>query len=317
MLWVSAEQVITATPWAPLIEALQQIFRDGCSMPQRLHYDVKVPGGSDATLLLMPAWQEGAFIGVKVVSVFPDNAERGEPAINGHYLLSCGQTGQLRALIDGGELTARRTAAASALAARYLARADAEELLMVGTGRLSINLIEAHSAVRPLKRIRLWGRSLAKSQQMAAELRDQGLAVEAVADLASACASADIISCATLSATPLVQGQWLKPGAHLDLVGAYKPNMRETDDESIRRAQVFVDTRAGASKEGGDIVIPLATGVLTPESIQADLYELCRGQHPGRQHPDEITLFKSVGASLEDLAAAVLVYRQLTEGNQP
>jgi ornithine cyclodeaminase len=249
-----------------------------------------------------------------MVSVFPGNAKRALPAIFGTYLLSSGATGEMLAAIDGGELTARRTAATSALAARYLARPDAAELLVCGTGRLSLNLLQAHTAIRPIKRIHIWGRNPAGAEKVAAEARELGLAAEAVFDIEAAARTADIVSCGTLSSEPLICGAWLKPGAHLDLVGGFKPSMRETDDEAIRRASVFVDTRAGAMKEAGDIVQPLESGVLNKDAIKAELAELVRGTRGGRSAAGEITLFKSVGAALEDLAGAILAYETVTGG---
>ncbi|MGV1767112.1 ornithine cyclodeaminase family protein [Rhizobium rhizogenes] len=308
MLVLNEEQTRTALAWPALIEAIASMFTGDCVMPVRHHHDMEVPGKSDATLLLMPAWLPGQYMGVKMVSVFPDNAIRALPAIFGTYLLSSGKTGEMLAVIDGGELTARRTAATSALAARYLARTDAEELLVCGSGRLSLNLIQAHAEGRSLKRIGIWGRDLDKAEHIASQAQALGLNVIAVTDLEAAARSADIISCGTLSSTPLIKGEWLKPGAHLDLVGGFKPDMRETDDTAIRRAEVFVDTRAGAMKEAGDIVQPLKSGVLTEDAIRAELSELVRGTKPGRSNDADITLFKSVGAALEDLAGAILAY---------
>jgi ornithine cyclodeaminase len=256
----------------------------------------------------------GRYAGVKIVSVFPDNSTRALPAIFGTYLLSSGRTGEMLAAIDGGELTARRTAATSALAARYLAHPEAEELLICGTGRLSLNMMQAHAQVRPLKRFLIWGRNGDSARRMADEAQALGLNAQAVSNLETAAGSADIISCVTLSSEPLVKGTWLKPGAHLDLVGGFKPDMRETDDAAIRRATVFVDTRAGAMKEAGDIVQPLKSGVLKEHDIHAELQELVRGAHPGRSCSEEITLFKSVGAALEDLAGAILAYEHVTGG---
>lgn len=308
MLVLDAAQTRAALPWDGLVKALADMFARGCVMPVRHHHDVEVPGEADATLLLMPAWQPGDYIGVKMVSVFPGNQARGLPAIHGSYLLSSGGTGELLAIVDGGELTARRTAAASALAARYLAREDASRLLMVGTGRLSTNVIEAHASVRPIRQVAIWGRDLKKAEATARDLDLKGIEVSVASDLASAAREADVISCATLSSEPLILGEWLKPGAHLDLIGAFKPTMRETDDRAVSRASIFVDTREGALSEGGDIVQPLRAGVITAEAIRADLFELARGDHVGRTAPEEITLFKSVGAALEDLAGAVLAF---------
>jgi ornithine cyclodeaminase/alanine dehydrogenase-like protein (mu-crystallin family) len=308
MLVLDETQTRAALAWPALIDAIAAMFTGTCVTPVRHHHEIEVPGEAHATLLLMPSWVPGEYTGVKVLTVYPDNTRRALPAIFGTYLLSSGKTGQMLAVVDGGELTARRTAATSALAARYLARADAEELLVCGTGRLSLNLMEAHSQVRPLKRIFVWGRNNENAEKTAAEARALGLNASAVTDLESAARRADMISCATLSSMPLVLGEWLKPGAHLDLIGGFKPDMRETDDTAIRRASVFVDTRAGAMKEGGDIVQPLATGVLKAEDIRAELSELVGNARPGRRSADEITLFKSVGAALEDLAGAILAY---------
>jgi ornithine cyclodeaminase len=316
MLVLDEEQTRAALPWPALIAAIDEMFRGDCVMPVRHHHHIEVPGERDATLLLMPAWLPSRYMGVKIVSVFPDNVERGLPAIFGSYLLSSATTGQLLAIIDGGELTARRTAAASALAAHHLARSNAQELLVCGTGRLSLNLLQAHAHGRRLTRISVWGRGHDKAEGIAAEARALGLAVQAVADLEAAARGADIISCATLSNQPLISGKWLKPGAHLDLIGAFKPNMREADDDAIRRAHVFVDTRAGAMSEGGDIAQPLASGLLTKEAICAELAELVRGAHPGRESDDEITLFKSVGAASEDLAGAILAYEGTRTGGR-
>lgn len=312
MLLLSQDETREALPFPELIDALAEMFRKGCEMPVRHHHDMKVPGEPEATMLLMPAWVPGEYAGVKIVNVAPGNAARGEPAISAEYLLSDARTGKMLALIDGGELTARRTAAASALAARYLARKEAEHLLIVGTGRLSLCLIEAHMAVRPIGKVSVWGRSMEKAAAIAATASDRfGVNAAAAANLDEAVGLADIVSAATLSNDPLIKGALLKPGAHVDLVGAFKPSMRESDDDAIRCSSVFVDTRDGCTKEGGDIVQPLTSGVLKMEDIKADLYDLTRGKHPGRGSDDEITLFKSVGAALEDLAGAILAYQSV------
>lgn len=308
MLVLTADQTAKALPWAKLIDAIAAMFASDCVMPVRHHHDVAVPGQADATLLLMPAWVPGRYIGLKLVSVFPDNHLNGLPAIHGSYLLSSGETGAMLAVVDGGELTARRTAATSALAARYLARNDAETMLVAGTGRLSLNLIQAHATVRPLKHFRIWGRNPANAEKTAEQARALGFDALASTDLEHDARQADIISCATLSENPLIRGAWLKPGAHLDLVGAFKPTMRESDDEAVRRADVYVDTRAGALSEAGDIVQPIASGALDVSDIRGELADLVTGKVPGRQSDAAITLFKSVGAALEDLAGAILAY---------
>ena len=303
---ISAGEVEAALDFESLVERLRQAFRRDTVSPVRHHHAIETAGAQDATLLLMPAWQPRHYIGIKSVTVFPDNAERGLPAVMGVYLLLDGKTGSPLALIDGPTLTVRRTAAASALASHYLSRPDSERLLMVGTGALAPNLILAHAAVRPICNVLIWGRNEDKAANLAKALDRKDFRVAHTTDLEEAARGAHIVSCATLSCDPLIQGAWLQPGQHLDLVGGYRPDMRETDDESVRRARVFVDTRAGATTEAGDIVQPLESGVLTPDDIAADLYELTRGDKAGRRYYDQITLFKSVGTAVEDLAAAQL-----------
>lgn len=298
------------TEFGPLVEAIRGMFCKDCVMPVRHHHTVKVPGEPDATALLMPAWTEGEYLGVKLVNVFPGNAARGLPAVSGVYVLFDGTTGQAVALIDGGELTARRTAAASALAADYLARKDASHLLVVATGRLAPNQIGAYCAVRDIRRVTVWGRNPDNAGKVVAAFEGSGLELVVATDLEAAVGEADIVSCATLAVDPIIRGEWLRPGVHLDLIGGFTPKMREADDECVRRATVFCDTRAGALAEAGDLVQPMERGVLKAEDIAADLYDLCRGRHPGRTSEDQITMHKATGAALEDLAAALLAYEQ-------
>lgn len=287
-----------------LVEALREAFRTGVEAPTRHRHRIPVPGAAAGTLLLMPAWQAGGHAGVKVVSVFPDNAARGLPSVQGAYVLLDATSGTPLALLDGAALTRWRTGAASALAASYLARPDSATLVMVGTGALAPHLVAAHGAVRPIREVRVWGRHPEKAAALAARLDTAARRTIAVADLERAVREADVVSCATLAREPLVHGEWLRPGTHLDLVGGFTPEMREVDDEAVRRARVFVDTRAGALAEAGDIVQPLRAGILREEDVAGDLEGLARGLCAGRRTPHEITLFKSVGTALEDLAAA-------------
>jgi len=320
MLTISAAEVDKALTFPGLVETLRIAFRDGAVQPVRHHHAVERPDGAASTLLLMPAWTDfnaagtsaGGHIGVKIVTVSPDNNAIAKPAVMGLYLLLDGVTGEPQALIDGQRLTQWRTACASALAASYLARKDASRLLVVGAGALSSFLAKAHAAVRPISSIRIWNRTPANAEKVAAALRAEGFPASAAGgDLEAELGEADIISSATISTTPLIKGALLRPGTHVDLVGGFTPQMRESDDDAISRARVYVDTRAGATKEAGDIVQPLASGVLKAEAIVGDLHELARGDKQGRQGDGEITLFKSVGAALEDLAAGVAVYKAL------
>ncbi|APH70345.1 ornithine cyclodeaminase family protein [Aquibium oceanicum] len=317
MRMIDTGAVDRALDFSSLVETLRDTFRDGAIQPVRHHHTIERPDGAASTLLLMPAWSDferagtsdGGFVGVKIVTVSPDNNAIGKPAVMGLYLLLDGRTGEPRALIDGQRLTQWRTACASALAASYLARQDASRLLVIGAGALAPFLAKAHSAVRPIREIRIWNRTPANAAKVAEALAADGLNAAVATDLAGEIGSADIVSSATISTDPLIEGRFLRPGTHVDLVGGFTPAMREADDEAIRRARVFVDTMAGATKEAGDIVQPLASGALLKEAIAADLFGLTRGEKNGRENRDEITLFKSVGAALEDLAAGIAVYR--------
>jgi len=307
MRTIDAAGVARALDYPSLIARLRKLFAEGCQAPLRHHHAIETPDGAGGIMLLKPAWQAGGRIAVKVVNIFAGNGARGLPAVSGTVMVFDATTGQPLAAIDGQSLTVRRTAAASALAADFLARAGASTLLMVGTGQLAPALIEAHGTVRRYARIEVWGRTPAKAAALAAALRRDGHDAAAATDLESAVRRADVISCATLAHAPLVQGAWLRPGAHLDLVGAFTPAMREADFEAMRRARVYVDTREGALAEAGEIVQAIAAGAMTAGDIAGELAELCRGSVPGRRNDEEITVFKSVGTALEDLAAAELV----------
>lgn len=301
--------------WKALIDGLDDAFRRGGESPPRPHYDIRVPGEPNGTLLLMPAWIEGHYIGLKTATVFPGNAARGAPSVNAQYQLFDAMNGRIVAILEGGALTARRTAAASALASRYLSRPQSRRLLVVGTGRLSVNLVEAHAAVRSLDEIVIWGRNTAKAEALAGELVEKGFPARPAVNLEQEVRVADIISCCTLSHEPLVEGKWLAPGTHLDLVGAFTPQMRETDDIALQRGTVFVDTFEGALAEAGEIVQAIERGALQRKDILASLFELARAEHCGRMFDEDITVFKSVGCSLEDLTAAVLCVERSAVGS--
>jgi ornithine cyclodeaminase len=294
-------------PWPALHDALQAIFRDGCAAPLRHAHPLPQNDAAEGTLLLMPAWQPHRYTGVKIVHVTPANARRpGLQAVHSVYLLSHGETGQPLCLLDGGTLTDRRTAAASVLAATYLARPDSHRLLLLGSGKVAHALAEAYAERFPLSEIRVWSRRAESAARLAATLAAAGLPARAVAEADPR--GADIVSAATLSTAPLFDGALVEPGTHVDLVGSFRRDMRESDATLLRRAQLFVDTRAGALAEAGDVVQAIAEGAIDEAHIQADLFALCRGEHPGRRDAAEITLFKSVGWAGEDLAAAVLAY---------
>lgn len=314
MIRIDNDQLLNLLDYPSLVKALQVAFQGQYTTPMRHHHDYANPAaGVDSTLLLMPAWDDGEFLGLKVVTISPQNKDRQLPSIQGSYTLFDLPTGRAILEMDAKVLTNLRTAAASALASQFLSRPDSQTLLMVGTGSLTPFLIAAHASNRPIQKVLLWGRNLERAKKIKADLQGHDFSITIMQDLSAGLAAADIISTATMSPTPLILGKWLKPGQHLDLVGSYRPNMREADDETIRRSSLFVDTMQGAPKESGDLAIPLKNEVCGLADIKADLFTLCRQQHPGRENAEEITFFKSVGHALEDLAAAKLVFQRINE----
>lgn len=315
--YLNAAQLRAALPYPALIAALKQAFVETIHAPVRHVHTVSEQEAT--TLLLMPVWQPAGNMGVKLVTVAPGNPQRHLPTVHSIFVLFDTQTGAPLALLDGEELTLRRTAAASALASGWLSRADSASLLLIGTGRLAPYLAAAHCAARPIRRIAVWGRSGDKALTTAGEIRTAGIpehvSVEAAPDLRQAIRAADIISCATTSKASIVPGAWVMPGTHVDLVGGFKPDMREADDELMGRAGVFVDTFAGALAESGDLLQPLASGRLRRAAIAAELADLAAGRHAGRADARQITVFKSVGTGIEDLCAANLAWAALRSGN--
>lgn len=300
--------VAAALPWDELIARVEEVVShpDGEAPPRTVHA-ISVPGGPDASLLMKPAWITGQVIGVKVVTVFPDNGAIDLPTIQAGLLLFDAGNGSLLGCCAANELTARRTAAASAAAAKRLARRDASRLLIVGSGALAPMAARAHASVRSYERIEVWARRAQRAEDVVADLVAAGLPAVVCHYLDEGVAEADVISTSTGATEPLVRGTLLQPGTHVDLVGAFNAAMRESDDDVIRRSSLFVDTRADAVL-AGDLASPLAAGQITEADIRADLAELIGGQHPGRVSDDEITVFKSVGIALEDVAAAQLAF---------
>ncbi|CAM5774707.1 ornithine cyclodeaminase [Labrys miyagiensis] len=310
---ITADEIDALLTFPELVEALREAFASDFVTPPRQHLEIGHGAGA-ATGLIMPSWTgnapgPGAFLGTKLVNVFPANGARGLPAVLGTYVLMSGETGAPLAAIDGTRLTHWRTAAASALAASYLARDDATTLAMVGAGALAPFLIRAHASQRPIREVTIWNHRAERAGHVAAELSREGVQVRYEPDLEKAVRGADIVSCATLSNLPLVRGDWLRPGTHLDLVGAFNLQMREADDEALRRAEIFIDTPS-ALTEGGDIAVAIQAGLIGPDDVGATLADLAHGRHKGRGAAEAVTLFKSIGSALEDLAAAILVWKK-------
>ncbi len=290
-----------------LIPAIKNMFIEGCVVPRRHNYILHDKAALSDTLLIMPAWQEGKYLGVKHVTVFPENSAKGIAGLYSTYTLFDLNNGKPLAFIDGDQITKRRTAAASALAASYLARKDAAHLLIVGAGNVASELAYAYAAVRPIKKVSVWNITAKNAQRLVAKLRQDGFDAQYEPDLSTAVKNADIVSCATLSRAPLILRQWLQPGTHLDLIGSFQPSMRETDDATFMDTAVFVDTTEALEK-AGDLLSPIKNKVFEPDRVISTLTDLCKQKHAGRLDDSEITVYKAVGSASEDLAAAILVY---------
>jgi len=285
-----------------LVPHLERAFAGPLEAPPRAHIDL--PGVDASTLLLMPAWRTGGNVGVKIVTVDPARSGRGHHAVNGVYVLLDADTGEPAALLGARTLTATRTAAVAALATSYLARPDAETLLMAGTGTLAPFLIRGHAAVRLIHRVLLWGRDGNKAAGLAGRLAAElpHLVFTVAEDLVDAVRSANIISCATASLEPYLPTEAVQPGTHVDLVGSFKPTMKEIAPALVTRAQVFVD-KMDALNESGDLIPALESGALQVSSV-CDLRTLLRHPERRRRDPNAITMFKAVGMAEADLASA-------------
>ncbi|MDT0539431.1 ornithine cyclodeaminase family protein [Croceitalea sp. P059] len=312
---IDSNFIESTTSFIELVKELDSAFSNNTTIvPKRHHHHFPNPEvKEESTLLIMPAWKPSEDAGIKIVTVSPKNEMFELPSIQGSYLYLDATTGLLKAIIEAKSLTVKRTAATSALASSFLSKKSASTLLMIGTGALSVNLIQAHAAVRPIKKVFVWGRTSTKAKLIAEKLNGEKIEVKAVSKIASVISKVDIVSCATLSKTPLVLGKYLRKGQHVDLVGAYRPNMREADNETIKKASIFIDSYSGGLNESGDILIPLKEGIISKDEIKAELFQLCSKQKKGRIDDDEITVFKSVGHALEDLVAARYYFNKMND----
>lgn len=305
--FLEAAKIEELHDYPALINELQLALKENQIVyPLRQHYSY----GEENTLLTMPSWQDGRDIGIKLVTVTPSNKNNNLPSIQGVVVYFDAQTGRPLALLDAAAITRKRTAAASALASKLLSRPDSSSLLVLGTGALAPELVKAHLAVRPIKQVYIWGRTFGKAKSVAEALRGEAISVQAIERITDVASSMSIISTATMAMTPLLTGAHLALGQHFDLVGSYKPDMREVNDEVISQAQIYVDNKVGALHESGDLCIPLANGVITEADIRGELFELCQQAVSGRENEEQITLFKSVGFALEDLVAARFYYER-------
>jgi ornithine cyclodeaminase len=310
MRHIDADTTHRLLDYRGLVEGLREMYRRGVDLTERKVLHQKLPDGSQNDWLILPAWQFGRHQGIKLVSVFPGNAKKGLASVLGLYVLFDGETGQPILTVDGAALTLRKTVCNSALAVDYCARKDASKLLVVGAGNLAPHVVKAHASVRPIREVRIWNRTAAKAEALAQQLSRPGFAVAAAADLESAVPWADIVTGVTMTRQPLIEGAWLRPGQHLDLIGGFRPDMREADDAAVKRSRLFIDARFSVLDECGDICQPLGAGLIKEADI-TDLFQLARGERPGRQRDDEITFFKSGGGGHEDLATAQYLLSKL------
>jgi alanine dehydrogenase len=317
VLVLDAGAIRALAPLPRLIDCLERAFRGDFVIPAR--QEASMPGGTgERLLLLMSAFDREGGAAVKLATVFPDNRARGIPTIQAAIIVFS-ETGAPKAILDGAIVTQLRTAAASALASRYLSRADSQHLVIVGTGALAPTLAAAHCAVRPISRVSVWGRRRERAVLTAEAIRSlvqPEISIAVPESLEQAVAVADIVSCATSSVDPVLKGEWLRSGTFVDLVGSFSPSKRESDDEVVRRSRIFVDTFEGALSEAGDIIDPLKRGVIDRKRIEGELADLTRKRVAGRANDTGIILFKSVGTALEDLAAAYLIVAAAEAGDR-
>jgi ornithine cyclodeaminase len=319
LLVLNHQEVEQLLPMTECISAMADAFtalaRGEAHQPLRTIFK---PPEIKGVLAMMPTFRASPspLFGLKAICVFPGNAAIGKDAHQGGVILFDGTNGEPLALINASAITAIRTAAVSALATRLLAREDAGDLAIIGAGVQARPHLIAISCVRPLKKIRVASRSFESAQRFASEMQAQfPILLEPVETIEAAVRGADIIVTATTSWEPVVRREWISPGAHINAIGTYSPKARELDTATIAAASLFVDRRESALNEAGDYLIPASEGVIGPEHIRADLGEVLIGAHSGRTWPEEITVFKSLGLALEDLAAAAHVYEKARETN--
>jgi ornithine cyclodeaminase len=298
--------VALALPYPALIDALAIGLQQAIESPARSVY---TPNGDSSAVLIMPAWKAHENMGVKLVSIWPGNSAKGKSAVSAVYVLISCEDGNPVAVLDGTELTLRRTAAAAALAARILARKNSQTLAILGTGSLSAPMAVAHASVMNFKTILVWGRDARKAQAVVDSLALQGITAEVCSDLQATLARADVVSAASTATAPFIRSDWVKPGTHLGLIGAFTPTMAEAEPALMPRAQVFADNRDAILQKGGEVLQAIQQGLIAASDIQAELADIAAAPQRARRNSDDaITVFKSVGFASLDLIAAELVF---------
>ncbi|MEE8364348.1 MAG: hypothetical protein V3R76_01060 [Gammaproteobacteria bacterium] len=314
MLMLDAQTILNKLPFTTLVDELATMHRQPIGQLDELL--MVSEGAQDTTnhFFIRTGWQQDKALGAKVITVFPgNNRDKEWPSVQAVYILFEGMNGTPIACLDGTALTYIKTATDSALGCQLLARDNIETMLMVGAGKMARHLITAHCQIRPsLKQVYLWNRTPEKAVQLCeSDLanRFDAISFTPVNDIASFAKKADLICSATASPSPVIQGEWLRAGAHVDLIGAFTSEMREADDECLRRASLFVDARETTINHIGELMIPLANGVISEDDVLADLSDLCQKKHPGRNSDTEITLYKNGGGGHLDLMMARILHQ--------
>ena len=313
MLMLDADQLLDCLPFTTLVDELAAMHLEPIGLVDEMLMESKDDNDNVNHFFIRTGWQPEKAVGAKVITVFPRNNQRREwPSIQAVYILFEGQNGTPIACLDGTVLTWLKTASDSALGSKLLSRETIESMLMIGAGQMAPHLVSAHCEIRPsLRQVQVWNRTPDKAQQLCDSLAEKfpGISFSTVDDIETGARQADLICSAIGCEQPIIEGAWLKPGAHVDLIGAFTAEMREADDEVLRRGSLFVDARETTIKHIGELMIPLAAGVIGESDVLADLSDLCQQRHAGRQSDDEITVFKNGGGGHLDLMCARILHQ--------
>lgn len=303
MQFISKDDVIRLAPYEPLIQAIAKGLLEPIESPSRM---VLNPNHDASAVLIMPAWRPHGILGTKIVSIWPGNNAKNKPAVSAVYVVTSCDDGQTRAVIDGTELTLRRTAATAALGAQLLARSNSQKLAVLGTGALSMPLVMAHLSCFDLSEVTIWGRSLDKAQAVVDALSAMGISAIATCDLQHTLANTDIVAAATTATQPFIRSEWVKPGTHLGLMGAFTPHMAEAEPQLLPKTRLFVDSREAVMQKGGEVLQALQQGLIADADVLGELADLLAPspKMTGRMSDQDITAFKSVGFAALDLIAA-------------
>ena len=315
MLMLDADKILNSLSFTDMVDELAVMHREPIGLVDEMLMESKDAADNVGHFFIRTGWQPEKAVGAKVITVFPRNNQTGVwPSIQALYVLFEGVNGTPIACLDGTALTYVKTAADSALGSHLLSRPDVESMMMIGAGKMAPHLISAHCQLRPsLRRVRIWNRTSDKADSLCGEMAEKfpEIGFERIAEIESGVREADLVCSAIGVIDPVIRGEWLRPGAHVDLIGAYTPAMREADDETLRRGRLFVDARETTIDHIGELMIPLASGVIGENDVLASLSDLCQDNHPGRESDEEITIFKNGGGGHLDLMCARILHDRI------